>query len=124
MANRVHGFASAVLMSETCSGMKKTAHLCYQQGLVALYYVYEKACTITMGYPVITYTLHKVVELLEQGRFILTQAGNLAYMSLFTYPDITIKHCTTVNPVAMVPLDNEGNGYDCVADIYSTLPRP
>ncbi len=65
VANRVDGYASAVLVQETCSGRKKQPIAyystklddvaqgyppCYQQGLAAVYYAYEKASTLTMGY--------------------------------------------------------------------------
>ncbi len=65
VANRKDGYASAVLMQETCSGRKKQPIAyystkldnvaegyppCYQQGLAAVYFAYEKASTITMGY--------------------------------------------------------------------------
>ncbi len=61
-----------------------------QQGLAALYYAFKKASTITMEYPVTVYTHHKIVELIEQGKFVLTQARILAYSSLHTFPDVTI----------------------------------
>ncbi len=58
VANRKDGYASAVLMQETCSGRKKQPIAyystkldnvaegyppCYQQGLAAVYFAYEKA---------------------------------------------------------------------------------
>jgi len=113
VANRSDGYASAVLMQDTCSGRKKQPIACYstrldnvaqgyppcyQQGLAAVYYAYDKASTITMGYPVTIHAHHKIVELIEQGKFVLTQARILAYSSLLTYPDVTIKQCDTVNP--------------------------
>ncbi len=106
VANRKDGYASAVLMQETCSGRKKQPIAyystkldnvaegyppCYQQGLAAVYFAYEKASTITMGYPVTIYTHHKVTELLELGKFVLTPSRCIAYSTLLTFSDITIK---------------------------------
>lgn len=140
VANRVDGYASAVLMQETCSGRKKQPIAyystkldnvaqgyspCYQQGLAAVHYAYEKASTITMGYPLIIYAHHKIVKLIEQVKFVLTQARILAYSSLLTYPDITIKRCNTVNPAELIPLDFEGEPHDCVANSLAfTSLRP
>ncbi len=105
-SNRADGYASAILMQETCSRRKKQPIAyystkldnvaqcyppCFQQGLAAVYYAYKKASTITMGYPVTIYTHHKIVELLEQGKFVLTKARILAYSSLLTYPDVIVK---------------------------------
>ncbi len=127
-------------MQETCSGRKKQPIAyystkldnvaqgyspCCQQGLAAAYYAYEKATTITMGYPVTIYTHHKVVELIEQGKFVLTQARILAYSSLLAYPDVTIKQCHTVNPAVLIPLAFEGKPHDCVTDSLTfTRLRP
>ncbi len=131
IANRADGYASAVLMQETYSGRKKQPIAyystkldnvaqgyppCYQQGPAAIYYACEKASTITMGYPVTIYTHHKIVELIEQGKFVLTQARILAYSSLLTYPDVTIKQCHTVNPAELIPLAFEGKLHDCVTN--------
>lgn len=140
VADRKDGYASAVLMQETCSGRKKQPIAyyctkldnvaqgyppCYQQGLAAVYFAYDKASTVTMGYPVIIYTHHKVAELLERGRFVLTQARCLTYSTLLTYPDITIKRCTTTNPANFIPLEGEGNPHECVTDSLAfTRLRP
>lgn len=140
VADRKDGYASAVLMQDTCDGRKKQAIAyystkldmvaqgyppCYQQGLAAVHYAYEKASVVTMGYPIIIYTHHKVAELLEQGRFVLTQARSLTYLSLLTYPDITIKRCSTVNPANYIPLEGEGTPHECVAESLAfTRLRP
>eukprot|EP00063_Salmo_salar_P006046 XP_013980881.1 PREDICTED: uncharacterized protein LOC106561442 [Salmo salar] len=139
VANRCDNYAAAILMQETCSGRKKQpiAHYsskldpvaqgyppCYQ-GLAALHYAYDKASTITMGYPVIISTHHKIVELIEQGRFVLTNARTLDYMTLLTYPDVSIKRCNTVNPADRIPFDFEGQAHDCVAEALTfTKLRP
>ncbi len=78
-----------------------------------------------MGYPVTIYTHHKIVELIEQGKFVLTQARILAYSSLLTYPDVTIKQCHTVNPAELIPLAFEGKLHDCVTNSLTfTRLRP
>ncbi len=131
VANRKDGYASAVLMQETCSGRKKQPIAyystkldnvaegyppCYQQGLAAVYLHMKKPSTITMGYPVTIYTHHKVAELLEQGKFVLTPSRCIAYSTLLTFPDIAIKRCTTVNPANFIPLQDEGTPHECIAD--------
>ncbi|XP_034146322.1 uncharacterized protein LOC117593883 [Esox lucius] len=139
VANRAEGYASAVLMQDTCSGRRKQPIAYYStkldsvaqgyppcyQGLAAVQYAYDKASTITMGYPVIIHTHHKVTELIEHGKFVLTNARLLDYLPLLTYPDITIKKCTTVNPAERIPLEFEGEPHDCVAESLTfTRLRP
>ncbi|XP_034150968.1 uncharacterized protein LOC114829948 [Esox lucius] len=139
VANRAEGYASAVLMQDTCSGRRKQPIAYYStkldsvaqgyppcyQGLAAVQYAYDKASTITMGYPVIIHTHHKVTELIERGKFVLTNARLLDYLPLLTYPDITIKKCTTVNPAERIPLEFEGEPHDCVAESLTfTRLRP
>lgn len=68
-----------------------------------------------MGYPVTIYMHHKTVELIEQGKFVLTPACILAYSSLLAYPDVTIKCCNTINPAELILLAFEGKPRDCVA---------
>lgn len=76
-----------------------------------------------MGYPVTIYAHHKIVELIEQGKFVLTQACILAYSSLLTYPDVTIKRCNTVNPAELISLAYDP--HDCVANTLAfTRLRP
>ena len=62
---------------------------CYQ-GLAAVQYAYDKASSITMGYPVTIRTHHKITELIEKGKFVLTDARLLDYLTLLTFPDVTI----------------------------------
>ncbi len=78
-----------------------------------------------MGYPVTIYTHHNIVELLEQVTFVLTQAQIMAYSSLLTYPDVTVKRCRTVNPAELIPLTFEGKPHDCVNESLAfTRLRP
>ncbi|XP_036001791.1 protein NYNRIN-like [Fundulus heteroclitus] len=139
VANRKNMYASAVLMQETCVGRRKQAIAYYStkldnvaqgwppcyQGLAAVYYAYEKASTITMGYPVTIQTHHKITELINQGKFVMTQARCLQYMPLLTYPDVTVQRCTTNNPADMVPLHCEGEPHECLAETMKfTRLRP
>ncbi|XP_059202559.1 uncharacterized protein LOC131982018 [Centropristis striata] len=139
VANRQDSYASAVLMQETCSGRQKQPIAYYStkldnvaqgwppcyQGIAAVHYAYEKASTITMGYPVTIFTHHKISELLHQGKFVVTQARCLQYTPLLTYPDITIKRCVTANPANFVPLGHEGEQHECIAETMKyTRLRP
>lgn len=70
-------------------------------------------------------THHKIVELIEQGKFVLTNARTMDYMSLLTYPDVLIKIRSTVNPAERIPFDFEGEAHDCVAEaLIFTKLRP
>ncbi|XP_072896653.1 uncharacterized protein [Hemitrygon akajei] len=128
VSNRREGYAAAVLTQVIGTGKAKqpiayySAKLdevaqgyppCYQ-GLAALYYAYEKASSVTMGYPVILYTHHKVAELLDREKFVLTPARIAAYQMLLTFPDVAIQRCTTSNVADYVPLSCEGESHDCV----------
>ena len=139
VANRSQGYASAVLMQESCSGRQKQPiayysskldavaqgyPLCYQ-GLAAVQYAYDKASTITMGYPVTIFTHHKVAELIDQGKFVLTNSRLLQHLALLTFPDVNIQRCSTVNPAEKIPHDFEGTPHNCVADsLKYTKLRP
>ena len=97
---------------------------CYQ-GLAAVQYAYDKASSITMGYPVTIFTHHKVTELIEQGKFVLTNSRLLEYLTLLTFPNVTIRRCSTVNPAEKILHDFEGTSHDCVADSLTfTKLRP
>lgn len=139
VSNRQNMYASAVLMQESCSGRSKQPIAYYStkldnvvqgwppcfQGLAAVHYAYEKASTVTMGYPVTIITPHKIAELIDRSRFVATQARSLQYMPLLTYPDVTIKKCQTVNPADMIPLGFEGEPHECMAEaIKYTKLRP
>ncbi|XP_046899565.1 uncharacterized protein LOC124483259 isoform X2 [Hypomesus transpacificus] len=85
---------------------------CYQ-GLAAIHHMYEKASTLTMGYPITIYTHHKIANLVERGKFLLTEARIRSYVTMLRYPDVSIKTCTTVNPANTIPLPEEGTPHDC-----------
>lgn len=69
-----------------------------------------------MGYPVTILTHHKIVELINQGKFVVIQARCLQYIPLQTYPDVTIKRCSTTNPANCVVTETEGEPQECVAE--------
>lgn len=78
-----------------------------------------------MGYPITIHTHHKIVELMEQGNFVLSNARTLEYMTLLTYPDVSIKRCATVNPAERIQLDFEAQAHNCVAEsLMFTKLRP
>jgi len=126
-------YASAVLMQETCNGCRKQAIAYYStksdnvaqawppcyQGLAAVQYAFEKVSTITMGYPVIILIHHKISELINQGKFVVTQARCLQFMHLLMYPDVKIlksSSAVTSNPANVIPFEFEGEPHECVAE--------
>lgn len=78
-----------------------------------------------MGYAVTIYTHHKVTELVELGKFVLTTPRTLQYRGLLTYPDVSIVRCNTINLADNIPLSFEKEPHECVAEAiaYSKL-RP
>lgn len=76
-----------------------------------------------MGYPVVVFTHHKVSELLEHEKY--CSHCMLQYCTLLTYPDVTIVHCTTINPAESISFQFEGEAHKCVTEslAYSRL-RP
>ena len=68
--------------------------------------------TITKGYPVIILTHHKISELINQGKYVVTQARCLQFMHLLMYPDVRIQKCTTSNPADVIPLEFEGEPHE------------
>ncbi len=49
----------------------------------------------------------------------------IAYSTLLTFPDITIKRCTAVNLANFIPLQEEGTPHECIADSLAfTRLRP
>ncbi|XP_078057621.1 uncharacterized protein LOC144482328 isoform X1 [Mustelus asterias] len=130
VSNRETGFATAVLMQDSCKGRKKQAIAYYStklddvalgyppcyQDLAAAWWAYEKAATITMGYLINIHVHHKVAELIEQGKFVLTPARIHHYRMLTTFPDITIIKCNRVNPADYMPLPHEGKEHECLRE--------
>ncbi|CAL9692543.1 unnamed protein product [Knipowitschia caucasica] len=88
---------------------------CYQN-LAAAHLLYEKASALTMGYPIEIMTHHKLVNLLEKGKFVLTAQRLTEYHLLVDYPDVTIRVCKVKNPADSIPLPFEGEPHDCVTE--------
>ena len=88
---------------------------CYQ-GLAAAWWAYEKAATVTMGYPINIHVYHKVAELIEKGKFVLTPARIHHFQMLTTFPDITIVKCNRANPAEYMSLPHEGEEHECVRE--------
>ncbi|KAL2076907.1 hypothetical protein ACEWY4_027497 [Coilia grayii] len=124
-------YMAGILTQAQCTGKSKRAIAYYctkldpvaqgyppcYQGLEAIYTAYEKASSVTMGWPVVIYTSHAVVQLTEQGRFCLTPQRQLKYYDLSFCPDVTIKTCDSVtNPADRIPLEYEGTPHECVAE--------
>lgn len=123
-------YMTAILMQETYVGKRKQAVAynsakldgvasafppCYQD-LAGIWEAYQKAVLVTMGYLVRIYTHHKIVEMLDQAKFVLTPARIHNYQMLLTYPDITVVKCDTVNPAEYVPLPGDGTPHECVPE--------
>ena len=65
---------------------------CYQT-LVTAHLQFEKASVLTMEYPIELLTLHKLVNIIEQGKFVLTQQRYWDYFHLLEYKNATISVC-------------------------------
>lgn len=83
-------------LNVACYSTKLDMEECYE-GVAALYYAYNKALLLIMGYSVIIHTHHEVTELVEQGKFVFTVPRTLQYLALLTFPDVTIVHCNIIN---------------------------
>ncbi len=64
--------------------------------------------------------------LLEQRTSHLSTARWLRYNAiLLEMPNITIKRCTVLNPATLLPMEKDGEEYDCVATLEQVCtPRP
>ena len=96
--------------------------LCYR-ALVGVNLMYEKASSITMGYPVTILTHHSLRNLLNRGRYTLTMPRLRDYHRLLEQEDVTLARCNTVNPAETLPTLEDGEPHDCVreAERYSKL---
>lgn len=68
-----------------------------------------------MGYDI--HTHHKLANLIKKSKFVLTNQRLQTYTRVLQYPDVTVKSCTTANPVDLVPLPHEGEPHDCEAEV-------
>ncbi|KAI3367264.1 hypothetical protein L3Q82_008151 [Scortum barcoo] len=130
-------FACAVLCQPTGTGTSpqpvayySTAYsevelglpLCYR-AMVGVYLMYEKASSVTMGYPVTILTHHSLRNLLNHGKYTLTMPRLRDYYRLLEQEDVTLAKCATVNPAESLPTSEDGEPHDCVqeAERYSRL---
>lgn len=95
---------------------------CYR-AMVGVYLMYEKASSVTMGYPVTILTHHSLRNLLNHGKYTLTMPRLRDYHRLLEQEDVTLAKCTTVNPAETLPISDDGEPHDCVkeAEKYSRL---
>lgn len=130
-------FACAVLCQPTGTGTKpqpvayySTAYsevelglpVCYR-AMVGVFLMYDKASSITMGYPVTILTHHSLRNLLNYGKYVLTMPRLRDYHRLLEQEDVTLVRCVTVNPAEHLPTSEDGEPHDCVqeAERYAKL---
>ena len=96
--------------------------LCYR-AMVGVSLMYNKASSVTMGYPVTILTHHSLRNLLNYGKYTLTMSRLRDYHRLLEQEDVTIVRCATVNPAENLPTPEDGEPHDCVqeAEKYSRL---
>ncbi|KAM7417008.1 hypothetical protein PAMA_016903 [Pampus argenteus] len=96
--------------------------LCYRV-MVGVFLMYDKASSVTMGYPVTILTHHSLRNLLNYGKYTLTMSRLRDYHRLLEQEDVTLARCTTVNPAESLPTPEDGEPHDCVkeAEKYSRL---
>jgi len=96
--------------------------LCYR-AMVGVYLMYEKAASVTMGYPVTILTHHSLRNLLNHGKYTLTMSRLRDDYRLLEQEDVSLARCTTVNPAESLPTLEDGEPHDCVkeAERYSKL---
>ncbi|XP_061127087.1 uncharacterized protein LOC133146985 [Syngnathus typhle] len=95
---------------------------CYRM-MVGVYLMYDKASSVTMGYPVTILTHHSLRTLLNHGKYTLTESRLRDYYRLLEQEDVTLARCTTVNPADFLPTSEDGEPHDCVheAERFSRL---
>lgn len=96
--------------------------LCYR-ALVGVYLMYEKASSVTMGYPVTILCHHSMRNLLNCDKYTLTMPRLRDYHRLLEQEDVTLVRCATANPAENLPTLEDGEPHDCVqeAERYSKL---
>lgn len=108
--------------STASSDVEMGLPLCYR-ALVGVYLMYEKASSVTMGYPVTIRCHHSLRNLLNYGKYTLTMPRLRDYHRLLEQEDVTLIRCTTANPSENLPTPEDGEPHDCVqeAERYSKL---
>lgn len=81
-----------------------------------------------VGYAPLTLLVPHAVSLIlaEQKTWHLSAARYLRYHTcLLDMPNVTVKHCNTLNPASLMPLPTDGDPHDCVAELdVICSPRP
>lgn len=108
--------------STAYSGVEMGLPPCFR-ALVGAYLMYEKASSVTMGYPVTILCHHSLRNLLNYGKYTLTMPRLRDYHRLLEQEDVTVVRCTTANPAENLPTSEDGEPHDCLreADRYSKL---
>ena len=126
------GYMTAVLMQNTQAGKRKQALAYYStkldevatgfppcyQDLAGIWEAYQKAVSVTIGYPIKIYTHHKVVEMLDEAKFMLIPARIHNYQMCI---QTLVVKCDTVNPAGYVPLPFDGTPHKCVPESKSFM---
>ncbi len=96
--------------------------LCYR-AMVGVSLMYDKASSVTMGYPVTILTHHSLRNLLNYGKYTLSMPRLRDYHRLLEQEDVTVVRCFTVNPAENLPTPEDGEPHDCIqeAERYSRL---
>ena len=91
----------------------------------------EKALSASrdiVGYADLTLLVPHAVSLIlnEQKTSHLSASRYLRYHTiLLDLPNVTIRRCNTLNPASLMPLPDEGEPHDCMAELEQTCtPRP
>lgn len=108
--------------STAFSDVEMGLSLCYR-ALVGVYLMYEKASSVTMGYPITILCHHSLRNLLNYGKYTLTMSRLRDYHRLVEQPDVTLIRCSTINPAENLPTPEDGEPHDCVqeSERYSKL---
>lgn len=95
----------------------------YYRALVGTYLIYEKASSVTMGYPVTILYHHSFQNLLNYGKYMLTMPRLRDCHRLLEQEDVTLVRCVTANPSDNLTTPEDGEPHDCVqeAEKYSKL---
>nr|XP_043874560.1 protein NYNRIN-like [Solea senegalensis] len=81
-----------------------------------------------VGYALLTLLVPHAVSLIlsEQKTSHLSAARHLRYHTcLLDMPNVTLKRCTVLNPATLLPLPQDGEPHDCMAELSASCsPRP
>lgn len=88
---------------------------CYRS-LATVAFAYQKASTITTGHPVTPYTTHALHTLLTSQTFVITNSHHTGYDSILSSQELTIEHCTMVNPADKLITPVDGTPHKFVSE--------